>query len=190
MRVGYDVDGVGHIFSAGFYDHMVHEGVESLWKSGPTPHPYWNWYHDYNWSDQEFVEFCNRAADHGCLFQGHVREGYKESIEEVRAMGHYIVIVTDRPFGSNPEVSKELTYKWFEDEDIKYDSIIFSSDKTVGNTDFFIDDKIENYDALRSAGMNAVLINRAWNLDNDDRFRVDSMQEYTDIIRQATYSVV
>lgn len=183
MRTGWDIDGVGHVFSAGFHDHMYCEGVEDLWKSGPNADPYWDWYKDYGWSDNDFVEFCNRAADHGCIFTGHVRPGYVESITRVANAGHEIIIVTDRSFGSRPEVSERLTEDWLTASGIGYDELWFSRDKTVANCDTFIEDKIENYDALRRVGTDARLINRAWNQDPGDyRLRIDRIEEYADNI--------
>lgn len=188
MRTGWDIDGVGHTFSAGVLDHMHCEGVEDLWKSGPNPEPYWDWYKDWGWTDQDFINFCNRAADHGCLFTGHVRPGYKEAIDRVANLGHEIIIVTDRSFGSSPEVSQRLTEEWFRDNDIGYDELIFSRDKTVGDCDTFIDDRLENYDALSAhMGVNPFLLNQAWNqVDNmpDGRKRLDSVTQYADLIER------
>lgn len=184
MITGWDVDGVGHTFSAGVHDHMRCEGVEHLWKSVPGD-PYWNWYAAWGWTDKEFVDFCNRAADHGCLFTGHVRDGYKESIQRVHDAGHDIIIVTDRSFGSSPSVSEQLTLDWFDKEGIYYDDIVFSRDKTVVWTDTFIDDKIDNYEALRRAGTNAFLLTRPWNIVTDGpdyRMRVDTIEEYANAI--------
>ena len=192
MRTGWDIDGVGHVFSAGFHDHMYCEGIEDLWKSGPNADPYWNWYEDYGWSLQEFVEFCNRAADHGCLFTGHVRPGYFESMERVANLGHEIIIVTDRAFGASPEVSEWLTVEWLRANDANYDELIFSRDKTVGNCDTFIDDKLENYDALTNAGVNAFLLNQPWNrVDKPDyRKRIDTVEEYADLIEKHGYKLI
>lgn len=172
------------MFSAGFKDHLDHTGLGHLWKSGPNADPYWNWYNDYGWSDQQFVEFCNEAADDGCLFTGHVRPGYKESINRVANLGHEIIIITDRTFGSTPQVSERLTVDWLLNEGIWYDELIFSADKTVGDCDTFIDDKIENYDALAAAGTNAFLLNQAWNrIDGPDyRKRLDTVIEYAELI--------
>lgn len=184
LVVGVDLDGIGHVFSAGVLDHLHCEGLEHLWKSGPTPDPYWDWYKDWGWTDQQFVEFCNRAADHGCLFTGHVREGFVETIQKIYQLRHYVVLITDRSFGSTPQVSQNLTVEWLRENDIPYDELIFSRDKTVRPTDVFVEDRIENYDALVGKGTNAFLVNRAWNrVDPPDyRKRIDSIIEFGNLI--------
>ena len=128
----------------------------------------------------EFVEFCNEAADCGCLFSGDVREGYVEAIDAVALMGHEIIICTDRSFGTHPGVSQGLTVAWLHQHEIDYDELIFSADKTVSNCDFAIDDKLENYDALVAAGCKAFLLNRPWNKveGGDARNRIDGFDEY------------
>ncbi len=194
MRIGWDIDGVGFVFGDSCKKHLDHTGRGHLWKSGPTPEPYWNWYEDWGWTLAEFLDFCNEAADCGCLFNGPVRDGYKEGIEAVKAMGHVNVFVTDRSFGSTPEVSEKITYDWFEEHGIQYDELHFSADKTVVWTDMFIDDKLSNYDALDGAGVEVYLLNRPWNKveGGDDRRRVDSIEEFVRKVaeRSLQYSVL
>jgi len=186
MRIGWDIDGVGFVFGDSLHNHMKHTGHGHLWKSGPTPEPYWHFYKDWGWTDQQFVEFCNEAADCGCLFTGPVRKGYAEGIRAVHDLGHENIFITDRSFGSSPEVSELLTYAWFEMHDIKYDELHFSRNKTVVPTDMFIDDKLENYDALDLAGTDVYLLTRPWNLRADHRRRVNSVRDYVTKVRLQT----
>lgn len=188
FRTGWDVDGVGHVFGDSLHNWLIFTGRGHLWKSGPNPKPYWDFFRDWGWTGKQFVEECNRAADHGFLFNGPIRDGYYEAIERVASMGHQIVIHTDRPFGSTPEVSEAITVEWFERHGIEYDELWFGADKTSSKCDFFIDDKLENYDALVEAGINAFLLNRPWNEveGGDARNRVNSISEYADAIEAAT----
>jgi hypothetical protein len=187
LIVGNDLDGVGHVFGDSCKMHLDHTGRGHLWKSGPNPEPYWDWYKDWGWTSKEFVEFCHEAADCGCLFNGPVRDGWLEMMYKQAEEGHYIVIITDRPFGSTPEVSEKITVDWLHEHDVYYDELIFSADKTCRWTDFFIDDKIENYDALTAAGTKAFLLNRPWNQvsGGDARNRIDDLHEFTDAINEA-----
>lgn len=184
MRTGWDVDGVGHIFGNGVKDGLDAAGMGDLWKSGPTPDPFWDWYKDWGWTSQQFVEFCNWCADQGYLFTGHVRPGYKEAINKVKDMGHDIIIGTDRTFGSRPSISEQLTYDWFDNEGIYYDEIIFTADKRRCHCDTFVDDKLQNYDDLHEAGTLVALINRPWNKveGGDNRMRIDTLDEYVSLI--------
>lgn len=185
LVVGWDIDGVGFTFGDSCRAHLDHTGRGHLWKSGPTPEPYWDWYKDWNWTSAEFVKFCNEAADCGCLFTGGVRDGYKEAVEEVKSLGHTNVFITDRSFGSTPEVSHELTYKWFRENGIEYDELHFSADKTVRRVDLYIDDKLSNYDALDAAGVEVYLLNRPWNRTDepDARRRIDTIAEYVEKVK-------
>lgn len=188
LRIGIDIDGVGFNFGDSCKAHMDHTGLGHLWKSGPTPDPYWDFYKDWGWTTDRFVEFCNEAADCGCLFSGPVKDGYVEMIESIARLGHEIIIITDRSFGSNPSVSHNLTCEWLAQHGIEYDELIFSSDKTCVKTDMFIDDKIQNYDALVAAGSDAYLLNRPWNHVpfEDHRKRIDTLDEYTGAVEVRT----
>jgi hypothetical protein len=190
LIVGNDLDGVGHVFGDTVKAHMDHTGLGHLWKSGPNPKPYWDFFRDWTkddgtpWTGADFVKLCNEAADCGCLFNGPVRDGWLEMMYKQAEEGHYIVIITDRPFGSSPEVSQKITVEWLHEHDVYYDELIFSPDKTCRWTDLFIDDKIENYDALREAGTNAFLLNRPWNEvpGGDARQRIDTFDEFLEAI--------
>lgn len=188
MRIGFDIDGVGFNFADSCHRYLIEIGQGHLWKSGPTPVPFWDWYKDWGWTSAQFVEFCHAGVDAGFIFAGDVRPGYVESIMAVAQMGHEIIIATDRPFGATPEVSQKLTVEWLEQHGIEYDELHFTADKTTARADMFIEDKLENYDALVASGVNAFLLNRPWNQleGGDARNRVDTMEEYTEAVRQVT----
>jgi uncharacterized HAD superfamily protein len=193
-RVIYDVDGVGHVFGDTVHNALKARGEGHLWKSGPTPKPYWDFFKDWkkedgtNWTYADFKELCDWAADQGILFDGPLREGYKESIEAVAKMGHQIIIHTDRPFGSSPEVCQKITIEWFAKHGIEYDELWFGPDKTTSNGDFIIEDRLENYDMCVEAGMKAFLLNRPWNEveGGDARNRINEISEFTEAIEEAT----
>jgi hypothetical protein len=168
--------------------HLDHTGRGHLWKSSENLKPVWNWYQLWGWTDEQFIEFCNEAADCGCLFNGPIRPGYKEAIDVLAEAGHTIIIHTDRPFGSTPEVSEKITVEWLAREGVYYDELWFGPKKEESKCDFFIDDKIENYDALTEAGCKAYLLNRPWNEieGGDGRNRVDSVWQYVADIEWAT----
>ena len=167
---------------------MDHIGQGHLWKSGPTPEPYWDWYKDYGWTTEQFVQFCNDGVDEGFIFRGPEREGFSEAVAKVKSLGHKIVIITDRSFGTTPKASEDATCEWLAEHNIEYDELIFSPDKTTVKTDMFVEDKLANYDALTAAGTFTALINRAWNhVDGgDNRFRINSVSEYADLVEVVT----
>jgi hypothetical protein len=64
----------------------------------------------------------------------------------------------------------------------------FTANKPDAKCDFFIEDKLENYDALVASGTNAFLLNRPWNEveGGDARNRINEIAEYTEAISAAT----
>lgn len=183
-RVGNDLDGVGHVFGDTLHNWLIHTGRGHLWKSGPTKKPIWNFFEEWGWTVEQFVQECNDAADAGILFDGPLRPGYKDGIQKIADMGHTIVIHTDRPFGSTPEVSEKITVEWLERNGVYYDELWFGPNKNESGCDFFIEDKLENYDSLVEHGTNAFLLNRPWNEvpGGDARNRIDSYDEYVEAI--------
>lgn len=193
LRVGFDLDGVLYNFGDSVKRYLDHVGQSDVWKSGPTPEPYWDFYKDWGWTSKQFVDFCNEGADAGFIFQGPAREGASEAVNAIKEMGHTIHIVTDRGFGSCPSVSHSATSRWLREHNIPYDSLTFTADKTVVRLDYMIEDKLENYDALEKSGVRTYLINRAWNknpypsiVSDDGRRRIDELDEYVQAIGEAT----
>lgn len=188
MRVGLDSDGVIDNFGEGVRETMEARGVGHLWKSGPTKEPFWNFYEDWGWNFAQFKELVDWGVDHGYIFTGHWREGALEAIERIARMGHEIIIITDRGFGTRPENSQRNTIEAFANAGIEYDELIFSSDKTCVPVDVMVEDKLQNYDALIANGTPTFLINRPWNkvVGGDARNRINSVLEYADAVEQIT----
>jgi FMN phosphatase YigB (HAD superfamily) len=183
MRVGLDLDGVLYNFGDSCKRYLDHIGKGHLWKSGPTPDPYWEWYKDWGWSSDEFVQFCNDGVDAGFIFSGPTRPGATEAVDAVVEQGHEIIIITDRQFGSSPINSHRATADWLEEHQIWFDELWFSADKTCTQTDIFIEDKWQNAVALEAAGTPCVLINRPWNKDYEYHWRIDDVTEYPRIVK-------
>jgi hypothetical protein len=103
-------------------------------------------------------------------------------------MGHEIIIITDRSWGSDPRNSHRNTVEAFARAGIEYDELHFTADKTSVEVDTMVEDKLENYDALIAAGTPTWLINRAWNHvpEGDARNRIDSIVDYADAIEAIT----
>jgi hypothetical protein len=191
MRVGFDSDGVLDNFGEGVKDTLLAQGKSHLWKSGKNKDSYWNFYEDWGWTFAEFKELCDWGVDNGYIFTGHWREGGIEAVGRIAAMGHEVIILTDRAFGSDPRNSQRNTIEAFSRAGLEYDELHFTPDKTVGNVDIMVEDKIENFQALEAAGVETYLINRPWNkaMGPHPR-RLDNVMQYADIVEKRTSSMV
>lgn len=178
MRVGFDSDGVLDNFGEGVRSALEARGQGHIWKSGPTVKPFWNFYEDWGWDFGQFKELVDWGVDNGYIFTGHWRDNAIEAVRKVAAMGHEIIVITDRSWGSNPINSHLNTIKAFQTAGIPYDELHFDRNKTCVPTDIFVEDKIENYDALEAVGTEVWLINRPWNDVSDHRNRIDDVSEY------------
>ena len=183
MIVGFDLDGVLYSFGDSVYRYLCSIGEEDLWKSGPTAKPYWDFYKDWGWTGEQFVQMCNDGVDAGYIFRGPARDGASEVVNAIKDAGHEIVIITDRSFGTTPKASHDATREWLAENNIPYDRLYFSPDKTIVPTDIFIEDKWENFQALLAAGTECYLVNRAWNEDYGYHpNRINSIREYPELV--------
>lgn len=184
LRVGFDLDGVCYNFADSLRRYLINAGIrtEAEIPTGETKR--WNFYEDWGFTLEEFLQHCHDGADAGYIFTGPTRPGAVEAMNTLHDAGHKIFIVTDRAFGSHPGISKLNTFDWLEGNGFRYHSVTFSADKTVIPTDVFIDDKLENYDALDATGTEVYLLNRPWNMHvlPDDRRRIDSLEEFVRIV--------
>lgn len=185
MRAGFDSDGVLDNFSDGVREALIAKGLGHLWKSGPTPKSFWNYYEDWGWTFPEFKELVDWGVDNGYIFTGHFRPGAVESVQRVRDLGHQVIIITDRAFGTDPMNSQRNTIKAYADAGIVYDEIHFTSDKTSVPVDTMVEDKIENFVALTKANVPTWLITRSWNEEfGPHPRRIASVTEYADVIEK------
>jgi 5'(3')-deoxyribonucleotidase len=181
-RVGIDLDGVGYVFENSWID------AANAYLDLPEDLPYfkpqqWAWYLDLGFTLEEFLEVFAWGIDHGFIFTGPVSPGFAEMVKAIQMNGHSIHIVTDRSLGT-PGNAQRATIAWLAQHGVPYDSITFSRDKTVVKTDFFIEDKLENYDALREAGTACYLLNRPWNQPEgwDLRCRINSLDQFARLV--------
>lgn len=180
LRVGMDLDGVNYDFAASLERFLLSAGYPPEMMTAPTC---WEFFRDWGMGADEFVAACNAGVDAGIIFRtGGTYSGASDAWNRIRKAGHEIHVVTDRGFGTGDN-SKRNTIEWAAEENMPYDSLTFSADKTVVPTDVFVEDKIENYDALEAAGRVVYLIDRPWNQDpGDTRRRIASVSDYADAI--------
>lgn len=142
----------------------------------------WNHHIDaYGRTNEEFVVWLTKFAEKGLFTAAPPRLGTVEAIRRVTDAGHTLHIVTDRP-----EAAHDATRFWLDDHDFPYETLQFSRDKTVfmdlvPGPYYAIDDRVENVQALRKAGVNAFLLTWPWNA-HADLPRVSSVDAFANLV--------
>lgn len=188
LRTGWDNDGCTYDFGNSVRRYLASIGREFGWADGKEENHNWNFFEYWGMPVEEFVQVCHDGVDAGYVFAGPLRPNSEEAFERVARLGHEIIIITDRQFGSTPQASHRATELCYQEAGIEYDELWFSADKLCTKTDTFVEDKLENYDELITAGVDAYLINRDWNQveGGDARNRIDDIIEYAEAIEKIT----
>lgn len=189
-RIGIDLDGPCYDFPGQFRDYML---GPMRWNREVPDATRWNFYEQYGMTREAFLKYCKGAIQDGWLFtKGDPVPGCKEGIKALRDAGHVIVYITAR--ASLGDEAKEPTEAWLERHGLRGQATLhFRSDKTAIRTDYFLDDKLENYDELDAAGVKVYLWDAPWNQDWTEtqfgsnrvpRRRVKSWEEFVNAVRE------
>lgn len=188
MRIGFDVDDVLYKFVKAYHLWLNQTKGKSfdLKSEAPT----YNWFLEWEISE-EFCQNLHDSVDAGQMYwQGDLCEPtIAQNLLDLRAAGHTIHIVTARLFGVK-RCPEEATRSWFSNNNLIFDTLTISKDKTAVKTDLFIEDNLKNYDLLEAAGVTSYLVNRPHNLQKDSRRRVNSVDEFTKIILSGGFNEV
>jgi 5'(3')-deoxyribonucleotidase len=114
-----------------------------------------------------------------------------EAMRELYYAGHRIHLVTARGFMAHAQDIRNWTYEWVDEFAIPWHTLTFAKDKVAAQIavgagfDYAIDDSPKNVEALRSAGIEAYLLDHAHNLDHPYEHRVPSAASFAKIIQEA-----
>jgi len=178
MDIGSDYDGVISSFHQGVEKCLRANGLGHL-KPSRTEYQFWK---PWGWSNSKFHKFWVKGVEDGIIFASPPYPGAVAALNDIKAAGHKLHIITHRGWKSHPGLAEELTAACLERDGINYDSLTFSEDKTVIWTDMMVDDKPENYYALKEAGTDAYLLTREWNTHIKGAKRVRSIGEFSRIV--------
>lgn len=174
--VMWDLDGVACSFVENYYPWLCR--VE-----GFTPQPWvtWNHHHNHGMTNEQFVARLTQYAEEGGFADQTPYPEFRQAVIQIAAAGHLQCVVTDRP-----EIAQADTCWWIEEYAPQIDTIDFSRDKTVfkahGDPTYYaIDDRIENVENMRKAGIFAYLLTKPWN-EEADLPRVASLAEFVRIV--------
>lgn len=180
MRIGIDLDEVCYDFAASVHHYLA---TSTDLEVGEYEKPQcWDFYRKYGLATEQFLDTCNRGVDAGIIFSyGKPFPGVVDALHSMRNAGHTLHIITNRSFGADDNAQK-ATENWLVEHNVPYDTLTFSSNKSIIQTDFMIDDLLDNYEALDRTGCQVYLMDRPWNRDGSDKRRVLSMEEFAEII--------
>ena len=116
-----------------------------------------------------------------------VKDHVKNVIDKLIEDGHEIIFITTRD-GDYIEDSHELTKRWLDKNNIKYDLIIAGNKRKSDYAealkfDLFIDDSIKNCTKVSEKGIEVLLFDTVFNRDNNDFKRVKNWLEIYDYIK-------
>lgn len=178
--VMWDLDGVACSFIGNFYPWLCAlKGFE------PQPWITWNHHHNHGMTNEDFVACLTQYGNEGGFGDQKPYPEFQEAVKQIHAAGHMQCVVTDRPEGAQAD-----TCWWIEEYAPLIDTIDFSRDKTVFKahgepTYYAIDDRIENVEKMRAAGIFAYLLTRPWN-EAANLPRVATLQEFVEIVTGVT----
>jgi uncharacterized HAD superfamily protein len=188
MRIGFDIDGVIYNFTKAYHQWLNQYRGMSL--SLDTEAHSWDWFLDWE-TRAQFGQNLHDSVDDGFMYwQGDLYEPtIKQNLLDLRATGHTIHLITARTYGVS-KCPEAATRHFFNENGLVYDTLTISKDKTAVKTDVFIEDNLKNYDLLEAAGIASYLVNRPYNLQNDTRRRVNSVDEFTRLILEEKWQSV
>lgn len=180
LRIGIDLDGCLYDFEASLKYFLVKHVDAGLWD---LPEPScWDFYEsDWGMTETEFMSYFEDGVNSGIVFAyGGVDPGGAECLEKL-STDHSIHIVTHRQIGL---LSASNTEAWLIKNEITYDTLTFSKDKTVVKTDVFIEDNVDNFLALEESGVRSFLMDRPWNRHYHTPYRVYGWDEFYNNIKE------
>ena len=98
---------------------------------------------------------------------------------KLHELGYFILLNSNQP---NAECDK-LALKWIVMNNIYYDALILTPDKSIVKCDVHLDDATHHLEALKQKGIRAVAFDRPWNQDWTGE-RVKTHQEFIDLIQK------
>lgn len=172
LRIGVDIDDVLYPF----YDQAHLASISAGITNGITPST-WSPYTDYGCSDQEWFDALSGPTLDGSLYFADPFPGAVEAMQEMADRGWLLHLVTARGALAHGELIRKHTIDWLHAHQIPFDSLTFSSDKTIVDVDVFIEDHPKNAEALVKVGRKVVLIDRPYNRECGWGTRAQSMAD-------------
>jgi 5'(3')-deoxyribonucleotidase len=189
LDVGVDLDGCVYPFVEVLRD-WVHVDTGRPLDTLPTP-TCWHFFEEqWGYRPGELLLHVERGVNAGVIFHsGLPIPGSIRALHQIAEERHRIHIVTAR-FAPGAETSvADSTRWWLKTYDVPYTSLTISADKSVVDTDVFIDDSPANYAALEAAGANPRFFHQTWNADVPGR-RIYAWAAFRDVVQELAHRSV
>lgn len=184
MRIGIDIDDTISNTNDELVERAIQYDREHLKGKGFKNKNSFKFIDMFYWEEEDKQLFFNKhleEAMNNALIKPHA----KKVINKLKKEGNEIYIITHRStlYFKNPY---RLSNKWLKKNKVKYNKLIVNAsekDKVCEqyNIDIFIDDDINNYQAVSKTGINTLLFDSSFNRQFEGN-RVTNWEEIYNII--------
>lgn len=157
---------------------------------GEKPWTSWHMWEDYGCSKEAWLDVIADATIAGMYTETKPYPGSVEAWNRLLWEGHHLHLVTARGFMEHADDIRRWTPDWVEEFGIAHETLTFAKDKVAAQGalgvrfDYAVDDGVHNYEALHSDGVKVYLLSRPHNIAHPVKRRVESVDEFVDIILQ------
>lgn len=158
MNIGIDIDGVLTDLERFSIDYGAKFNVEEGIETQINTEKYWE-QEKFNWTEEQEEKFWNKYLEE-YVTELKPREFATEVIQKLQQRGDKIYIITARNESGLPPQSygkmQQMTKQWLEKNNIKYEKLIFTTDKEKlqkcleNNIDIMIEDSPKNIQSISS----------------------------------------
>lgn len=189
--IGVDIDDVLHPWFLTAHGLCEAAGITN----GVTPKT-WKMATEYGVDVEVWAKVLEQATQAGTLYGVPPIAGAVEALRRLLFDGHRIHLITARGTAiwqsraEQAEIHRQ-TWSWIHEYAVPHDTVTFASDKPAEavklGLDYFIDDGVHNFEDLeqRAPGTQTYLMTAPHNGDFWTPFRVETMDEFADLITEA-----
>lgn len=183
FKVGFDIDDVLFPWYA-----RAHEACREAGITNDVEPISWRPYEEYGISKEQWLEALDLITTKGSLYlSSGPDEDAARALRSLVFDGHEVHLITARGFLNHKKLTVRHTVRWLERYGIPYNSLTFTRAKGFHakwlGLDYFIDDNEQNWrDVALAPHTGSYLLDRPWNQHVKTNYRLQSVQQYVDII--------